>query len=123
MKYICPYEDETVCTCKSLPECHPIANLVKAKEFNELNKKQICGFDELIAKYCCPTAKTFMPLENSSNIEKASASLTLKTVTTESSKQNGNLGEPKSFSKGLFAKKIIPIYIYTYIYCQLLQAT
>ena len=112
IKYICPSEDKTVCTCKSLPDCHPLAKLVEAKQFNELNNRQICGFDAFIAKYCCPTAENFIPSESSANIETASA-LT-KTATTESSKQNGNLGrvfklgEPKRFTQGLLSAKIIP---------------
>ena len=112
IKYICPSEDKTVCTCKSLPDCHPLAKLVEAKQFNELKNRQICGFDAFIAKYCCPTAKKLIPSESSAIIEPASA-LT-KTATTESSKQNGNLGkvfklgEPKRFTQGLLSAKIIP---------------
>ena len=110
----------------SLLDCHPIAKLVKAKKFDEWNNKRICGFDELIAKFCCPTAKKFMALENSSNIETVSALSLTKTI-TEPSKQNEHhhrnlfkLGKPKSMSKGLFATKIVPIYLPVYIYLHIL---
>ena len=85
--------------------------MVQAKEFNELNNKEIFGFEALIPKYCCPTAKNFIPSESSANIETTSA---LSITKTEPSKQNRNLGkvfklgEPKRFTKGLLAAKIIP---------------
>ena len=88
--------------------------MVEAKQFNELKNRQICGFDAFIPKYCCPTAKHFIPSKNSAKTETASALSLTKTATTESSKQNGNLGrvfklgEPKRFTQGLLSAKIIP---------------
>ena len=41
IKYICPPEDVTVCTCKSLLSCNPIAEIVQARKFNELKAIQV----------------------------------------------------------------------------------
>ena len=118
--YICPLEDTSVCTCKLLAECNPLAKLVKAKKYNELKNWQICEFDEFTPKYCCPTPENFKPTENLAvnETEKlydpASASSNIKVIKAESSPQNGSrqnflkLGEPQNFRKGLLAEKIVP---------------
>ena len=79
-----------------------------------MKNRQICGFDAFIAKYCCPTAKNFIPSESSGNIETASALSITKTVTAESSTKNENhkrafkLGQPKSFI--IHHAKIVPAF-------------
>ena len=101
-----------MCTCKSLPDCHPLAKLVKAEEFNELKNRQICGFDAFIPKYCCPTAKHFISSDSSANIETASALSITKTAKSSTKNENYKkafkLGEPNSFI--IHHAKIVPAF-------------
>ena len=49
-------DDESVCDCKSVYDCKPHKKLLDNRQFGELRKLRICGFDEdgETPKYCCP---------------------------------------------------------------------
>jgi len=45
------------CDCKPVSDCEAFQEMLDEKDFNQLKKQKLCGFDGKVPMYCCPKIK------------------------------------------------------------------